>query len=124
MRTFYTTTHSFPIVHGKDCYELLKNYDKILLDIISGLMGEKHTYTDELPLLFKSLKERGLIPEFYYERIVGLLLEIDGIIEARTSGETGEKECMREIEGKYREIIALVNTINTNQNEQININLI
>jgi len=122
MFTQSTTVFFYSLSGKEDCLELSKFYDILLFNIANNLSKEKISMPDELPILFKSLKDKGIIPEFYYERIVGLLLEIDGIIELKINGDMSNEECRKDIEEKYLEILSLLTTINTNWDFQLILN--
>ncbi len=122
MFTQFTVVFPYLLPRRSDCLELSKFYDSFLLNMVNNLSEEKISAPDKLPLLFKSLRDKGIIPDFHYRRIVGLLLEIDGIIEMRINGDMSDEKCKKEIEKKYQEAISLLTTINTNWDFQLNLN--
>lgn len=93
------------------CLVFQKDLDKKLLNLVNRFFDIKIEDPSELPLVFKQLRENGRITEEQHRKLVGLLLEIDGIIEEKINGEINEKDCKESIEEKYNKIFLIIRSI-------------
>ena len=98
----------------RDCFALMSFYDGVLLDLLKKMLKTRIRTPDEIPLVLKELVGRGVLDKDDYKRIVGLLLEIDGLIEARINNEIDEEECKKGLKEKYREILSIITQVTTN----------